>query len=250
MGCGFIKNRREVVELFQVKLSYYGKQFVVIISIHGSQLLKMLKFGQMGNGENSSNLDCDLFNSIMVNWKMKMVSSLMGRTRQRLKVIEMSCIFVELERSFFGRLEQISEFMEDNVDVLCRGRVISFCQSYEDLNGASMGCGFIENRRAAVELFQAGSDFYGKTFNVIMSIVDSQLLEKLKFIRRRNGEEECFLDCDMFNSCVGYVRRSSSLSFCEMKVFMSVNKMELVENCNIMEFDKSWFYRVKFKKRL
>jgi hypothetical protein len=26
--------------------------------------------------------------------------------------------------------------------------------------------------------------------------------------------------------------------------------MELVENCAVMEFDKSWFYRVKFKKSL
>jgi hypothetical protein len=157
---------------------------------------------------------------------------------------------VELERSFFGKLEQISELMEGDIDLLCRGQVISFCQSYEDLDGASMGCGFIENRRAAVELFQAGSDFYGKTFNVIMSIVDSQLLEKLKFNRRRNGEGECCLKCDTLNSCIIYVRRALDLSFREAKDIVSVNKMELVENCAVMEFEKSWFYRVKFRKRL
>jgi hypothetical protein len=186
MGCGFIKNKRAAVELFQVKLSNYGKPFNVKISVYGSQLLQMLKFSRERNGEVSRYLDCKLINSLILVWKEMLVSLTKNNLDSGVNMA--SCVYKQLERNSFGELEQKSELMEDDVDVLCQGRVIGFCRSYRDLDGASIGCGFIKNRRAAVQLFQVKYNVCGETVYIVMSTIESQLLKMLKASRRRSGK--------------------------------------------------------------
>jgi uncharacterized membrane protein len=70
----------------------------------------------------------------------------------------------------------------------------------ENLSGASLGCGFIKNSRATGKLFQVKLSSYGKSFNVIMSSVKSQLLQMLKFCQNGNGEIVIDLDCNILGA--------------------------------------------------
>jgi hypothetical protein len=115
---------------------------------------------------------------------------------------EMGLRQAQLERNFFIWFKQESELMERKIDILCRGQEKGFCQSFGYLDRTSMGRGFIKNRRAAVELFQVRSSFYGKLFDVVISINNSQLLKLLKFDQREDGESGYLLDYGIFNLCI------------------------------------------------
>jgi hypothetical protein len=66
---------------------------------------------------------------------------------------------------------------------------------YEGLGGASLGCGFIKNKRAIGELFQIKLSCFGGTFYIATSVMNFQQLEMLKFNRKRNDEGKCWLEC-------------------------------------------------------
>jgi hypothetical protein len=77
-------------------------------------------------------------------------------------------IRLQLERSFSVLAKQKSKLMEGVLDIWCRGQERGLGQSLENLNGASLGCGFIKNNSATGKLFQVKLSSYGKSFNVIM----------------------------------------------------------------------------------
>jgi hypothetical protein len=129
LGCGFIKNTRATGKLFQIKLSSYGKSFNMIMSSIKSQLLQMLKLCQDGNGDVVINLDCNILGTLMICWDAWLISSLEIRERKKVRLIveKMDCLFIRVRQSFFGELEQESELVMDNFDVLCQGPEIGFC---------------------------------------------------------------------------------------------------------------------------
>jgi hypothetical protein len=157
----------------------------------------------MDYGEYNWLLNCVAESSNLIILEARIILSRRKKVKCLMKKKIRVSIRLQLERSFSILTKQKSKLMEGVFDIWCRGQEKGLCQSLENLSGTSMGCGFIKNSRATGELFQIRSSICGKPFNMEISIVDSQLLQMLKFCQNGNGEV-------VVNGRVGSVLKASN----------------------------------------